>query len=237
MINVKTLFEDEWLLIQDKPSGVTVNRSDTTTGEETLQDFVQEKIKDILRGTAAEEKEFLDRAGMVHRIDKETSGILVVAKDPETFRVMQALFKEREIEKTYTTLVHGKLAPKEGEIKAPVGRLPWNRKRFGVLAGGREANTFYKSLKEFQKNDQDLSLLEVSPKTGRTHQIRVHLKYIGHPVFSDALYAGRKTARQDRLALPRLFLHASKISFIHPKTSLALEVESPLPIELETFLS
>ncbi|MDO8461125.1 MAG: pseudouridine synthase, partial [bacterium] len=118
-------------------------------------------------------------------------------------------------------------------IRVPVGRLPWNRKRFGVVSGGREAVTKYHVL---DKKEEQLSILELYPETGRTHQIRVHLKHIGHPIFSDSLYAGRKTARDDRKVLSRMFLHASKISFFHPKTNKLISLENPLPLELKNFL-
>ena len=193
------------------------------------------------------ELEFENRSGIVHRLDKETSGILLIAKNPASFLNLQKQFKDRSVKKTYIALVHGEVKPESGEINVPVGRLSFNRKRFGVVAGGREAVTKYKvlSIKYYavpagrQVSDgkkEPLSLLELYPKTGRTHQIRVHLKYFGHPVFSDPLYGGRKTSRNDRKLLPRLFLHAAKISFLHPKTNKIISLESPLPQELVNFL-
>ena len=146
------------------------------------------------------------------------------------------------MKKVYCALAHGKLEPQEGEINVPVGRLPWNRKQFGIVPGGRESKTLYKVLSYYQnsKTKEILSLVELYPQSGRTHQIRVHLKYVGHPIFSDFLYAGRKTSRNDRLILPRVFLHAAQISFIHPITNDPVEVKSPLTEELqrvlETFL-
>jgi 23S rRNA pseudouridine1911/1915/1917 synthase len=181
---------------------------------------------------------FYQRAGIVHRLDKETSGILLTAKSPEAFENLQKQFKERKIKKTYIAFVHGKVEPGNGEINVPVGRLPWNRKRFGVLAGGREAVTKYRVIQnsEFRIQNERLTLLELYPETGRTHQIRVHLKYFNHPIFADLLYAGRKTARNDRKLLPRIFLHAAKISFCHPKRDELVSFESPLPEELQDFL-
>src|SRR3989344_4111887 len=259
-MDIKIIYEDEYLLAIDKPSGIIVNRSDTTTDEETVQDWAERhleipnyksQISNKLQNLNDKSKlgfdalnlEFTSRAGIVHRLDKETSGILLIAKTPEVFADLQRQFKERKVKKTYIALVHGKVVPEEGEINVPVGRLSFNRKRFGIVAGGREAVTKYKLLSVFssqlsansqpvldssvQKNRQQInqnlktknrepitesySLLELYPKTGRTHQIRVHLKYSGHPVFSDPLYGGRKTSRNDRKVLPRLFLHASKI--------------------------
>lgn len=262
-MNIKIIYEDDYLLAIDKPSGITVNRSDTTKEEETVQDWAEEKLN--ARGPAArharhldgahspvgdlraikasdsrhpsQEEEFIHRAGIVHRLDKETSGILLIAKTPEVFVDLQRQFKERKVEKTYIALVHGKVVPDEGEINVPVGRLSFNRKRFGVVAGGREASTQYKVLSIKYLGKESLSLLELYPKTGRTHQIRVHLKYFNHPVFSDNFYAGRKTARSDRKVLPRLFLHASEIYFTHPTDGKLMSFKSLLPQELGNFLS
>lgn len=237
----KVIFEDEDVLVLDKPAGITVNKSDTTRGEKTVQEWVEEKCKvQSAKRKADEGNDFYKRAGIVHRLDKETSGILLVGKNPISFANLQAQFKERKVKKTYLALVHGKIDVEEGEIRVPVGRLPWNRKQFGVVAGGREAATKYKvfSIKYLVLGNrkEPLTLLELYPETGRTHQIRVHLKYFGHPIFSDFLYAGRKTARNDRKLLPRIFLHAAKISFFHPTTNQLIFFESPLPEELQNFL-
>lgn len=231
MSEIKIIYEDNDLLILDKPSGMTVNNAETTKGQYTVQDFLEEKF--ILSNPTNDQSDFYNRAGIVHRIDKETSGILVVARNSQSFENLQLQFKERLVHKTYIALVHGYVETNEGEISVPVGRLPWNRKRFGVLSGGREAITFYKVLKHY---DKLYTLLELSPKTGRTHQIRVHLKYFNHPIFGDFLYAGRKTSRNDRKILQRFFLHAQKINFLHPKTGKRVEFESPLPYELEQAL-
>ncbi|MDP2585459.1 MAG: RluA family pseudouridine synthase [Candidatus Levybacteria bacterium] len=182
--------------------------------------------------------EFVARSGIVHRLDKETSGIILVAKTLEAFINLQAQFKERKVQKTYLALAHGKIEPAEGEINVSVGRLPWNRKRFGVVAEGRESVTHYRVISNYQlpATNESLTLVELSPKTGRTHQIRVHLQYIKHPIFADPLYAGRKTSRNDRKLLSRVFLHASKISFSHPETGKVLAFESSIPQGLTSFL-
>ena len=275
-MNIKIIYEDDYLLVIDKPSGMTVNRSDTTKEEETVQDWAERYLKipnpksqipnklqnlndKSKLGFDALNLEFTSRAGIVHRLDKETSGILLVAKTPEIFADLQRQFKERKVEKTYIALVHGKVVPEEGEVNVPVGRLSFNRKRFGVVAGGREAVTKYKALRylevrngrwdtesltsknrDIKKSNSRTSyftLLELYPKTGRTHQIRVHLKYISHPIFADPLYAGRKVGRDDRKSLNRLFLHAAEISFCHPFTNKLISLRSPLPKDLNNFLS
>jgi 23S rRNA pseudouridine1911/1915/1917 synthase len=253
-MEVKIIFEDEELLVLNKPAGMVVNRSDTTRGETTLQDFVEEYLKlpkaalktfdpnfKSLDYKEQAKLDFVSRAGIVHRLDKETSGIILVAKTHDAFVNLQSQFKERKVQKTYLALAHGKIEPETGTIDVEVGRLPWNRKRFGVLSGGRGSVTMYKvlSIKYLVsgKDKEPLSLVELSPKTGRTHQIRVHLQYIKHPIFADPLYAGRKTSKQDRKLLPRVFLHASKISFFHPKTNEMLNFNSPLSEDLNRFLS
>jgi 23S rRNA pseudouridine1911/1915/1917 synthase len=229
--DLQILFENEDLLVINKPSGVTVNRSETTAGN-TLQDLIEKKYPI----DNAQEPEFIDRSGIVHRLDKETSGALIIAKNSKAFRALQAQFKERRVEKEYLALAHGKISPEKGEINVPVGRLPWNRKRFGVLAGGRDAVTSYMVEREYLHQNETLSLVRLFPKTGRTHQIRVHLKYINHPIFSDELYAGRKTARDDRKSLERVFLHAEKITFFDPITNEEVVVKAPLPNELTQLL-
>jgi 23S rRNA pseudouridine1911/1915/1917 synthase len=233
-MEIKIIYEDDNLLILDTPAGVTVNNSDTTQNQETVQDFISKRYSNFTNPVLNDESDFFKRAGIVHRIDKETSGILIAAKTKSDFENLQTQFKDRVVEKTYVALVHGNIDEDEGKISVPVGRLPWNRKRFGVLAGGREAETNYKVLERFNK---PFTLLQLNPKTGRTHQIRVHLKYFNHPVFADFLYAGRKTARDDRKILPRVFLHAKKISFIHPKTGDRVEFESPIPHELTAVIN
>lgn len=235
MNSIKVIYEDKDFLVLDKPAGITVNRADTTKNEETVQDFIENKYPEIKLNP--DDSDFYKRAGIVHRIDKETSGILLVAKTPQAFENLQAQFKERNVSKTYIALVHGNVSPGEGEIAVPIGRLPWNRERFGVLAGGKEASTKYKVLETFitsidKRKRQALTLLLLYPKTGRTHQIRVHLKYFNHPIFGDYLYAGRKTSRKDREILPRVFLHAKNITFKHPGSGEVISFESKLPFEL-----
>lgn len=250
------IFEDETLLVINKPAGLVVNRAETTRGKETVEEWSEKKLKienEKRKITDQNEKfeDFYERVGIVHRLDKETSGLLLIAKTPEAFAHLQAQFKNRQVKKKYLALVHGQVVPAEGEIKAPVGRLPWRRERFGVIPGGREAVTKYRRLSVFRYQFSDsgssagqsasqrdrrpiteYSLLELSPLTGRTHQIRVHLKYLGCPIVGDSFYAGRKQARQDRQVCPRMFLHASYLAFQHPKTSNWLEFNSALPDDL-----
>lgn len=245
-MDIKIIHEDDELLIIDKPAGITVNKSETTANQDTIQEWAEEKLKvkseNLPAGKAGLkveiESDFYSRGGIVHRLDKETSGILIIAKNVSAFDNIQKQFKERVVKKTYLSLAHGEIKPDTGEINAPVGRLPWSRKQFGIFPGGRESITNYKTVSYFNHivAKEKLTLVELYPKSGRTHQIRVHLKYIGHPVFSDFLYAGRKTARKDRKLLPRVFLHAAKIFFTHPTTGESVNYESELPSELSDLL-
>ena len=245
------IFEDDELLVINKPAGMIVNRADTTKDVKTVQEWIQEygiqkgfwtSQNDVILGSEAPpESDFYNRAGIVHRLDKETSGLLIVAKTPTAFENLQGQFKERIVKKKYIALAHGEVKPSEGEINVTVGRLPWNRKRFGVVPGGRESFTNYKVLgikySVSGSKKEPLTLLELSPLTGRTHQIRVHLKYLGFPIVSDELYAGRKQARGDRKWCERLFLHAAEIVFQHPKSGEMVTFESKLPDDLQNVIA
>ena len=176
------------------------------------------------------------RPGIVHRLDKMTSGLVIVAKNDFAHRALAAQFKGRDVHKTYTVLVHGRVAKDAGEIAAPVGRDPVRRIRMKV--GGirpREALTRYRVLRRFPH----FTLLEAEPRTGRTHQIRVHFSSLGHPVVGDTLYGAPgklKIAGREEKTLARNFLHASAIEFRHPRTGALVSLRAPLPVELERFL-
>lgn len=239
MISPKTVFEDSQILVIDKLSGVVVNRAETVRGE-TVQDWVEENYP-IIQSTnyPIEEREFYQRSGVVHRLDKETSGLLIIAKTPKAYHRLKSQFKKRQVKKKYLTLVHGKMEASQGEISLPIKRLTWDRQKFGVLPEGKKAKTKYRVIANYQifklpidKN----SLLEVEPETGRTHQIRVHLRHLGHPIVGDLKYGGRR-AKKDRKWCPRLFLHASHLSFDHPQQEKLVNFQSPLPKDLEEVLS
>ncbi len=226
----KIIYEDNSIFVVDKPSGWITNEADTTTTQPVLQTWIRKNFNYPLRGNSEA------RDGIVHRLDKETSGIILVAKTREAFEKLQSEFKTREVQKTYIALLHGRVEPEVGEISATVGRLPWRRDRFGVLPGGRGSVSQYRVTKFYKGDRGGYSLVEFYPKTGRTHQIRVHAKHIGHAVVSDEFYAGRKTARNDRKWCPRLFLHASAVKFIHPESAKEVEFRSELPQDLELTL-
>lgn len=244
---LKIIFEDDNLLVVDKPAGMIVNKADSAKNFTTLQDWIIEnrtfdvkpKSKEYIVDGYDKYDEFISRSGIVHRLDKETSGIILIAKNPETFIELQNQFKNGKVSKTYLTLVHGSVKEPVGEINAPIGRLPWNRMRFGIFPEGRTAISRYKVLKHLvnvsTKDKESFSLVEVYPQTGRTHQIRVHFQHIKHPVFGDELYAGRKTGRKDRQKANRHFLHACKIELEYPQGR-RVAFESNLPVELESVI-
>ncbi|MCL4397454.1 RluA family pseudouridine synthase [Patescibacteria group bacterium] len=234
----RIIFEDDALLVIDKPAGVVVNRAETAAKSETIQDFAEFKILNLKFKIVTEiEKEFASRAGIVHRLDKDTSGVLVIAKTPQAFENLKNQFKNRETTKKYLALVHGEVYPAAGTIKAPIERNPFNRMHFGVFPGGRKAETKYRMLNYLKdlKNFK-FTYLECEPKTGRTHQIRVHLKYLNHPLVSDPIYAGRKQSKQDLTWCPRLFLHAASLTFRHPVTDEVMSFSLPLPSDLQSAL-
>lgn len=242
-MDIQIVYEDDAYIVIIKPPGIVVNRAQSVKGE-TVQAWAEKKFTNLTNPTnlTNESKDFVDRAGIVHRLDKETSGILLIAKTPEAFTELQRQFFDREVKKTYLALAHGKVVPPEGEIRAPVARLPWQRERFGIVPGGKDSVTKYQVLKYLNNSslyntDDDYSLLELSPLTGRTHQIRVHLKYINHPIVGDFLYAGRKTSRADRLWSLRVMLHAWKISFTHPTLGTPVDYIAPVPDDMNRLIS
>lgn len=223
----KVIYENTEYFVVSKPAGWITNEADTTTNQPVLQKWARTTLDYPLNNN----REL--RNGIVHRLDKETSGLLLIAKTEGVFWALQREFKEREVEKTYVCLVHGKLASEKGEVNAPVGRLPWRRDRFGVLPGGRDALTLYEVKAHYSNQEGSYSLVECKPKTGRTHQIRIHMKHLGNPIVADDFYAGRKTARNDRKWCPRLFLHAKEISFNHPGSGERVTYSQDLPEDLQ----
>lgn len=219
------IYEDDNILVLEKPWGMVVNKADTTDGDLTLQAWVERYLHLTDLGIGG-------RAGIVHRLDKDTSGIIVVAKTEEAFYNLQAQFKNREVVKKYTALVHGLVRPALGTVNAPIDRNPFNRERFGIFPGGKEAVTDYKTIRNF---GDKFTLLELTPHTGRTHQIRVHMKHLGYPVVSDEFYAGRKQYREDAKWCSRQFLHASylKIKLLSGEYK---EFKSELPEDLRKAL-
>jgi 23S rRNA pseudouridine1911/1915/1917 synthase len=228
-IPLDVVYEDEALLVVDKPAGMVVHPAPGHPAG-TLVNALLARCPELATGGD-------ERPGIVHRLDRDTSGLILIAKNDKVRRALQRQFKERQVQKAYLALLDGHLQPAWGRIEAPLGRDPHHRQRMAVLPGGREAITEYHVLELFAHQvgpaAGDLSLVQAEPLTGRTHQIRVHFASIGHPVVGDAVYGRRK----QHLPVPRQFLHAQRLGFRHPLTGQRLSLEAPLPAELETLLS
>jgi 23S rRNA pseudouridine1911/1915/1917 synthase len=232
---MEIIYEDSTVLVVLKPFGLVVNRAKTVGEADTLQDQLEAYF-----GVGESREGVGGRAGIVHRLDKDTSGVLVVAKSEEAFSGLQAQFRKRTVEKEYLVLVHGKVREKEGVVEAPIARHRKDRKKFAVVAGGREAKTDFRQIALYRLvsgskergEEEAFSYLLVRPETGRTHQIRVHLKHLRHPIVADPLYLTPRRLKKDRLWCPRLFLHAKSIGFKHPKSGSWLRVEADLPQDL-----
>jgi 23S rRNA pseudouridine1911/1915/1917 synthase len=229
-IPLRVVFQDERLLVIDKPAGLVVHPG-AGRASGTLVNALLHQVKD-LSGVGG-----VLRPGIVHRLDRGTSGLLVVAKDDAAHRALAAQFASRQVEKEYLALVLGVPSPPAGEIQAPIGRDPKHRQRMSVRAArGREARSRYSTLEAFD----GAALLRVRIFTGRTHQIRVHLASIGHPVAGDATYGGRRepgsrraAAREALASLARPALHAARLVFAHPESQEPLVFVSPLPPDLD----
>lgn len=275
-LEVGVVFEDAHLLAVNKPAGAVVNQAKTvkeqtvqgwfvdrlggedkfkqlTNNKEVWQKFVPEEYLDKF-GTP--EEIFLQRQGIVHRLDRDTSGVLLLAKNPGTLVNLLAQFKQRKTKKKYLCLVHGQLRVESSVIRAPIARSSTNRHKFRVEIDGRSASTHYRVVdwfppekfaallesanqelssklstkikKNLESYQQGFSLLECLPKTGRTHQIRVHLAHVGHPIVADHTYGGGKRSSLDKHWCPRQFLHASALAITHPATGKELIIKAPL---------
>lgn len=294
MLDLPILYEDEDLLVVNKPAGVVVNRAQTQTGE-TIQDwwlerfspaYLQEQLRvenkakwQSLLPTAWQanfgsvEEIWRERLGVVHRLDKDTSGVLVLAKNPGALINLLWQFKQRQTTKKYAALVHGQMTLQMGKINTPLARAKRNRLRFAIDPEGKAAETWYQVRQNFagqtavakllkqilylqQQNQPELqklnkqtikkitntyqagfSLLELVPATGRTHQIRVHMASLQHPLVGDQLYSGKNRSQLDSYWCPRQFLHAAELTLQHPRQRQSLTTSAALAAELQTVLS
>lgn len=283
-MTIEVLFEDADLVVINKPAGMVVNRARSAVGK-TIQDWMEARYQLADRGAYKKqeadknwwslvpesfdsnygqpEEIFFERSGMVHRLDKNTSGILVLAKNPGAMLALMAQFQQRQVQKTYTCLVHGSFVQDKDVIRLPIARSVRNRQRFAVMAEGRPAETEFGVQQRYQFDEQKLlavvkakgnakiesdikaklrlyagfSLIECYPKTGRTHQIRVHLAHFQHPLVGDELYVGKKRYKLDQLWCPRQFLHASQLVLHHPRTTEQLTFKALLAADLTEALT
>ena len=217
-IELSVIYEDESLIVIDKPAGLSVHPGPGHP-DGTLINAVMALCPDIA-GVGEE-----NRPGIVHRLDMDTSGVIVVAKNDRSHRSLSDQFKNRTVTKKYVALVEGNMYQKKAIIDGPIGRDPHDRKKMAIIENGRDAKTEYAVDERFAQFDW----LSVKPKTGRTHQIRVHLCSLGHPVAGDILYGNRVAG------LDRQFLHAESLSLSHPINNNLMEFTSPLPQDLLKF--
>jgi 23S rRNA pseudouridine1911/1915/1917 synthase len=269
-MKIKILYEDKNLLVIDKPAGIAVhssveqvfnkvNSKTKKTPEKTVVDFILdydnkiEKVGEPMMGEYKGEQIKIPRPGIVHRLDRETSGVLIVARNQKTFLFLKDQFQNHKIKKVYKAFVYGYvsdpkaslLTGKRGIINVPIGRSPKDIRMYTAGRGAkeplREAVTEYIVLDRFVDTEKEIekkevghqySYVEVYPKTGRTHQIRVHMRYINHPIVSDSLYGGSK---EMALGMKRLALHAHSVTFSLPNGELKT-VEAPLPSDFKNVL-
>jgi 23S rRNA pseudouridine1911/1915/1917 synthase len=230
-IKLRVVYEDSDLLIIDKPAGLVVHPSPGHDDDTLVNALLARGGPEAFGGIAG-----VRRPGIVHRLDRDTSGLLMVAKTDAAQHSLMAQLKARRVKKTYLALVHGEVAAAAGRIEAPIGRDPRHRTRMGVVADGRPSTTGYRVRERFA----GWTLLELDLVTGRTHQIRVHLDAIGHPIAADPLYGTGTSRRGPDVAggarLDRLFLHSWRLELTSPSSGELIRAEAPLPDELERVL-
>jgi 23S rRNA pseudouridine1911/1915/1917 synthase len=230
-IPIEIVYEDETLAVVNKPAGIVVHPA-AGTPSGTLANALAYHFQQLPDSGGV-------RPGIVHRLDRDTSGLLVVAKTEAALENLSDQFRDRTVFKSYVALVHGRVAVSSGKIDQPLARDPSNRTRMAVVRGGRNALTLYRVRRAFER----FTLLDVELKTGRTHQIRVHLAWLKHPVVGDETYGGGRDntipdpqLRARLRSLKRQFLHAEKLGFTHPATNEFMKFESPLPAELSELI-
>lgn len=268
------LYEDQDILVINKPAGVVVNDASSVEGE-TIQSWFgshyienqdyadgwQELVPaDFDDSYGSPEDTFKQRRGLVHRLDKNTSGALLLAKNPGALVNLLAQFKQRKTQKKYLSLAHGKFGVEKDTIVLPMARSKSDPTKFAIVEDGRIAETDYqvkqfysdldyeqltkklgaeivKDLKKKSRVYQGFSMVECWPKTGRTHQIRVHMSAISHPLVGDSKYVGKKRTKLDKVWCKRHFLHASQLEFTHPRLNSQMKIEASLSDDLQQVLN
>ncbi len=227
-IPLDIVYEDEHIIVVNKPSGMVVHPAPGNPSG-TLVNALMYHCKGTLSGING-----VIRPGIVHRIDKDTSGLLVVAKNDDAHLFLSSLLKDHGIKRVYHAIVTGRFKSQSGTVNAPIGRCPADRKKMAVIAGGRDAITHYDTVCEYKSFTHAKMELE----TGRTHQIRVHMSYLGHPIIGDTVYGGGKTPfeKSNASLLSGQCLHARELSFPHPVTKEIMHFETELPVEFKKLL-
>ena len=231
-IPIEIVYEDDTLVVVNKPAGLVVHPA-AGIHSGTLANALAYHFQQLPNASSV-------RPGIVHRLDRDTSGLLVVAKTDAALESISDQFRDRSVYKSYVALVHGRVPADSGRIEEPLARDPSNRTRMAVVRGGRSAISLYRVNRRFHR----FTLLDVQLKTGRTHQIRVHLAWLKHPVIGDETYGGGRDNNIQNAKLKsqvrnlgRHFLHAEKLAFTHPATGERVQFHSPLPPELSNLLT
>lgn len=211
-LELKILYEDKDCVVIDKPAGVLAHSKGAFSEEVTVASWLLPRTKGFGKDN--------NRAGIVHRLDRGTSGVMICAKTPESLLFLQKQFSTRKVKKIYNALIKDNLSPSEAVIEIPIERNPKDPKRFRAGSNGKSALTTYRTLKKFFVDDTNYNLIELLPATGRTHQLRVHMKYMKHPIIGDDFYGGLKA--------DRLYLHAAKLEITLPSGEKKI-FEAPLP--------
>ncbi len=231
IIPLKIIYEDKDLLVIDKPAGMVVHPAPGNR-DKTLVNALLAHCKDSLSGIGG-----VMRPGIVHRLDKDTSGLMVVAKNDKAHQALTAQFSDRSLNRTYQAIVWGSPKVLKSSIDAPIGRHPRDRKKMAVTGRGKPALTHYRVLEDFK----NVTLMECKLATGRTHQIRVHFAHMKHPLVGDPAYGKKKNSQSDKMitelqTFPRQALHAVKLEFIHPTSGKTMRFASELPKDVEKLL-
>lgn len=218
-IPLDIVYEDNDILVVNKQKGLVVHPANGNP-DGTLVNAIMAHCKDSLSGIGGEL-----RPGIVHRLDKDTSGLLIIAKNDKAHIQVSQQIKDREVKKTYIALVRGTIVEDEATINMPIGRSTKDRKKMAVTKNGKEAVTHFKVLNRYTTNKGSYTLLEIKIDTGRTHQIRVHMAEIGHPIIGDGVYSNGK----NEFGVEGQCLHARRLEFVHPITGKEMKLEAPLP--------
>lgn len=223
------VFRDPELVVLNKPAGWVVNEAESVQNQPTIMKWVRENLLEPAECVGL----MRERWGVCHRLDKETTGCLVVALKEAVLKEMMALFAGRKVKKEYLALVHGLMTPTEGTVRLPISRSGFDRQKFQVHFDGKHAQTQWRVERVFP--EARLSLVRLFPLTGRTHQIRVHLSHLGYPIVSDSKYLNKGIFLDDRKQIEHHVLHAARIGFEYSGGK--VDVESPLPDDVQRLLS
>lgn len=218
-ISIPIIYEDEDVLVMNKPAGILTHSKGALNTEASVASFIKDKLTDLKLND--------NRAGIVHRLDRATSGVIIAAKNENAVKFLQKKFSLRQVDKVYLAVVPGKLSPREALIDIPIERNPKKPQMFRAGISGKPAQTSYKVIRSFNRDGEAYSLLELKPRTGRTHQLRVHLEHIGHPIVGDTVYGNKPETN--------MLLHAASLELTLPSGE-QKKFSAPLPPVFSKFI-